>query len=289
MNNRNRILETAPKILAMIILIFAFIACDEVNAPYRQSGTGDNNLLTNKRKIVLEEYTGFKCGNCPRATKLAHQLEAANEGQVILLSVHAGGYAVTDKTGLYTYDFRTPESEELYKHFGITANPVALVSRATFSGNQIVYEASWAAKVAELMKTEPKMLIRMFRDYDAATRELYLDVEITYLTEGEASHRLALYILEDKIIKPQTDYSKTPVDLEEYEHNNVLRGSINGTWGEQLSNGKIPAGYVIRREYHYTVPQGKDWVPENLKILAFVQDHGKTYEIYQAEEIKLVK
>jgi hypothetical protein len=286
---RYRLNRMAAKTLVMMLLAIGFYSCDEVSAPYRQNGGGDDNILLNKRKIVLEEYTGFKCGNCPRASKLAHEIEAKYKGQVILMSVHAGGYAVTDKSGFYTYDFRTPEAEEMNKHFGITANPVALISRAMFSGNQIVYEASWEAKIEELKKTEPKMLIRLFREYNAATKELYLDVEITYLSEGTSSHQLALYILEDKIIKPQTDYSKNPVDIEDYEHSNVFRGSINGTWGEQLSPGTIPAGYVIRREYHYTIPEGKDWVPENLKILAFVHDHGKTYEIYQAEEIKLVK
>lgn len=289
MNKRNKLNGAFIKILAMVILAGAFYACDEVNTPYRQSGGGDGEVMLNKRKIVLEEYTGFKCGNCPRASKLAHEIAGENDGQVILLSVHAGGYAVTDNDGLYQYDFRTNEGDELNKHFAINANPVGLISRATFSGTKIIFESSWAAKIDELKKTEPKMLIRLFREYNVSTKEIYLDVEITYLTAGEASHNLVLYILEDKIIKPQTDYSKTPPDLEEYEHNNVLRGSITGAWGEQLSKSTIPAGYTVRREYHYTIPEGKDWAPENLKILAFVQDHGKTNEIYQAEEIKLVK
>ncbi len=279
-------------LMEIALIAAAMLSCDEVNSPYRQQGSGGGDVLLNKRKIVLEEYTGFKCGNCPRASKLAHEIEAESDGQVFLMSVHAGSYADTDKEGLYQYDFKTAEGNALFKEFGISSNPVALISRARFSNSLIVFESSWAAKIDDLKKTEPKMLIRMFREYDAVKKEIYLDVEVTYLSAGDATHRLVLYILEDKIIKPQTDYSKNPVDIEEYEHSNVLRGSITGAWGEQLSKGTIPAGYVIRREYRYSIPDGKDWVPENLKILAMVQQAdftNKNYEVFQAEQIKVTQ
>jgi len=165
-----------------------------------------------------------------------------------------------------------------------------MISRMRFTEGLVLNDGSWSAKVEELMKTEPKVLIRLFRKYDPLTRELYLDVEIACLSKGNANYRLALYMLEDSIVKPQIDKEKTPPDVENYVHNNVLRGSITGTWGEQLSTTEIPAGYILRREYYYTIPEGKDWRLEKMKILAFVHEliPEKSYEILQAEEINLI-
>ena len=48
------------------------------------------------RKVLVEDYTGHKCGNCPAAAlKLLH-LDTTYEDKVIPLAVHAGFFATTN-------------------------------------------------------------------------------------------------------------------------------------------------------------------------------------------------
>ena len=54
------------------ILLFAFlISCDEVKNPLKPNNgkCGDETLPVPIRKILVEDYTGHTCGNCPRAAE----------------------------------------------------------------------------------------------------------------------------------------------------------------------------------------------------------------------------
>ena len=45
------------------------------------------------KNVVLEELTGINCQYCPDGHKLAQQLSDANPGRVVLVNIHAGGFA----------------------------------------------------------------------------------------------------------------------------------------------------------------------------------------------------
>src|SRR3989339_1616165 len=79
------------------IFLFLFSSCDEVSQPYLQtkkSFPSDTGFI---KKILLEDYTGFKCGNCPPSHVEAERLTKAwPDGygkRIIVLTVHAGYYA----------------------------------------------------------------------------------------------------------------------------------------------------------------------------------------------------
>ena len=72
----NNILKYKNQFTAFIA-IFVFMAfitsCDIIDEPYREKTTQDTTK-TVKRKILLEEFTGFRCKNCPHAAETIHSL-----------------------------------------------------------------------------------------------------------------------------------------------------------------------------------------------------------------------
>ena len=56
------------------------------------------------KKILLEDYTGHKCGNCPRAAEKAEELKEIYGDQLIPIAIHAGFFA-SDFGGNFTTDF----------------------------------------------------------------------------------------------------------------------------------------------------------------------------------------
>lgn len=284
-------MTTKYRIAATIFLMVLFLySCDIIEPPYRETTNVDTSSTTFVRKVLIEEYTGFRCGNCPEAAEHAHKLAEFYKGKVYTLKVHSGYYAIP--TNQFTYDFRTTEGTELDKFFGCSkaGNPNGLISRYGFpSKAHILRDQKWEEAIKSLLKEKPKMLINLNNGYDSVTREITSNVEIKFLEDSKPNYALAMYIVEDSIVQYQQDDRRRPPDVWDFVHDDILRGSMNGTWGTIISDNPIPAGTTIQRQFKYTIPQEKDWRPHQIKIMAFVHDHQNSYEIYQIEVKKIIQ
>jgi hypothetical protein len=277
-------------ILLPAILLFAlvFSGCDVIDPPYTEKTNGGGDDTSEKvRKVLLEDYTGFTCKNCPIAHGIAHDLQESYGSRLVVISIHAGAYA--EPTEEHTYDFRTDAGDELDDYFGVSeiGNPNGTVNRKEFSGKRVLGPYYWEAVVAELMELDPEIAIKLTPSYNESTRVISVDVDVEYLAEGNANHHLSVFMLEDHVIQYQLNKLVEPNDVEDYDHRHVLRGSMNGTWGEQLSTSNIASGMKFKKSYSYTISGGSDWNPDNMSIVAFVHDKGASFEVIQVEEKKL--
>ena len=245
---------------AMLIGLFLFSACDKIEEPYKKEiEAGDGT------PVLLEEFTGHRCVNCPAAHLLAEGLMENNNGKVIVISIHAGYYA--SPSDELPEDFQTTVGDELNENYSISSNPIGLVNR----GEEVIYTADWASKVAEQMAEEPKFSLELLHSYDEASRKINLALDIKSLKSLSGDYWYTVYITESHIIAPQlnNDHEVGEVPLiEEYEHNHVLRASMNGTWGSELFSGNINSGETFMKELSYTLPT--DWVDNNCHLVGFI-------------------
>lgn len=270
------------------IVALALNSCDEIDNPVQKEG-GDIKTSANTRKVLIEEYTGAKCGNCPLAAEIAHDIKHEYPNRVVLLTVHAGGYAIPNPSGeKYTYDFRTEEGEELKNEYNIIANPRGMINRADFNNSKIFAPTAWETNAKEFFSVEPEMLMDLEADYDESSREIMLQVEIQYLQQSATTQNLVVYIVEDSIVQYQTDYRESPADIPEYVHNNIFRKSLSGAFGQQISESELPAFYTVRKYFTYVIPDESDWRPEKLRLIAFVHDRSRPDEVLQVEEVQLI-
>ncbi len=101
-------------IIAALLISFSFMACDKVEAPYKE----EKEIKVN-RKVLLEDFTGHKCVNCPNAHDIAHDLqELYGEDNLIVIATHAGFFS-TPSSGDFAYDFRTEAGPEWADYYGI--------------------------------------------------------------------------------------------------------------------------------------------------------------------------
>ncbi len=277
-------------ILSMILFMgLVFSGCDVIDPPYTENPNNDDDTTEKVRKILLEDYTGFTCKNCPIAHSLANDLQSIYGSQLVVISIHAGGYA--EPTDDHPYDFRTAAGDELDDFFGVSriGNPNGTVNRKEFSGKRVLGPYEWEAAISELANLEPDLLIKLFPEYNGSTRKINVEVEVEYLAEGNINHHLSVYMIEDHVIQYQLNKLVEPNDVYDYDHRHVMRGSMNGTWGDQLSTSTIASGTKFNKSYSYTIPQDSDWNPENMSIIAFVHDKNATFEVLQVEEKHLVE
>jgi len=127
-----------------VMMIMLMTSCDEIAPPYKQSG--GVVVVTGEQKVLIEDFTGFRCGNCPAASEIANNLYKAYKGKVIVLGIHSGPTFASPRGKLYAEDFRTSVGEELFTTF-LGANggqPNGMVNRAG-DGNKIIAPDGWSA------------------------------------------------------------------------------------------------------------------------------------------------
>lgn len=273
-------------------LLMFYNSCDKLEEPFVEltsSDTlvdnGNDTIVPDVRKILLEDFTGHKCPNCPEAALEAQNLKAKYGDQLIIMSVHAGNFATPD--GEFTYDFRTAEGGELNDFFQVYFYPAGVINRRTPDGaaSPVLFKSSWDGAIAEIVDQPQQASIKITNDYNAGTRVLETTLETEFLEDMEGTYYIVAYILESGIVQPQQSEAGV---IEDYEHDHVLRGSMNGTWGNLVGGeGNAVTGQTFENVLSITLDA--EWVAEECEVVAVVHrfDSG-TREIVQAEEAHVV-
>lgn len=292
------------KMKKYILIIFSFIvalsSCDVIKGPYDE----DLNLPEANgpvKNILLEDYTGHQCGNCPCAAKEAINLANLYKGRVIVVATHVGFFARTNTTGKFTYDFKTQTGNELDAFFQVDAVglPRGLINRKEYGSSLILNPSAWVSAVDSLLDTDgdsevdtlkPVVDIEIDQTYNSNSRTVTADINLEYLESGNSNHHVVLYVVEDSIKNWQLFYpvcspTNANYETDDYYHRHVLRGSVNGTWGEQVSaSTNIPVGTKITKTY--TKVLDPSWNDKHIYLVAFVHDNV-TKEVLQVEEVHL--
>lgn len=274
-------------ILIALVFVYVFVACDIVEPPYTKNNN-QNPVDTTKRNVLIEDFTGFRCGNCPEASHVAEQVADLYKGKVFSIALHAGPLSIP--TPVRKYDFRTPETKELAEYYGLVATPYGMVNRRKYNDQTLQAPSAWSGYATETLQLEAILKISLNNvAYNQNNKQISLDIKLDYLKNSEISHFVAVYIVEDSIVNYQQDDRQFPnVHIVNFVHNHVMRGSFSGTWGTPVSQAVISAGSSVNLPHSYTIPAEKDWRPEKLSLIVFVQNND-TKEILQVEKVALFK
>ena len=275
-------------LLASALAIGTLSACDIVDGPK----VDPNGFTGSTNKVLVEDFTGHMCGNCPQAHEKAQSLKTTYGENVVVVAVHAGGFArVIPQIG-YSYNFNTTmgtELESFYQADALTGLPIGLVGRRLWGGSALTRFADWGTDVGAVLAEAPKMRMEVASAYDPSNRNIMLSVDLEYFVTGNANHQIVAIITEDSIIAQQEDYRlANPSHVEDYVHMHVLRGAITpgGTWGVPVKGNDIFLGEKLSLQFGSVLDS--TWVPKNCHVVVYVHDNA-TKEILQVEEVKLTE
>ena len=185
------------------------------------------------RPVLIEDFTGQACVNCPNATAAIHELqETYGEENVIAVAIHCGPFAHlrSNMGNAFLSDLGTKLGDEYYTHWNIEAQPGVKINR----GAPIYDTNQYAAAVAnELKKTSTVH----FDAVEFSNNAVLVDMSSSDRVEG----RLQVWIVEDSINAkdPQTKYQQFMPDgsrRQDYVHNHVFRASLtNDAYGEPVT------------------------------------------------------
>jgi hypothetical protein len=235
--------------------------------------------------VLLEDITGHTCNNCPAATDLALTLHDVYGEDLIIVGVHASSFAEPGPFP-FTTDFRTAAGEEYLTTFGVNSLPAGLVSRRSFNNSIVVGSGSWGSAVAEIINTPADLEILFDTiEYAAGTNTVEFTIKVVPVNDLTGAHNLTVYLTEDSVIDAQIDNRVNPPNVLDYVHRHVLRGNVNGIWGDGVGTGTLTAGDTITLPYTYTLPASV-LDAAHCALVAYIY-RTDTYEVLQVEEHKL--
>lgn len=241
-----------------------FTACENISEDERFL---DVEGVTAKRVVLLEDYTGQACKNCPNAHEIAAGLHEEYHDNLIVVAIHAGVQAFPAPTGL-----KTPVGDEYADNAGIQSYPSGLINRR---GGVKDYPLWEAAVYEEIQKETPLTLEVQSSLCDNG--KLSIDTEILAL--GDVAGKLQLWVLEDSIAGFQL-LPEGGADVN-YVHNHVFRGVVNGTWGEDVSLSLGEQKVIEHKDFELDAT----WKTENLSVVAFVYNEDG---VLQAAQCKII-
>jgi hypothetical protein len=207
---------------------FIFILFVTVCMHYSYAQTIVSTTPENK-KVLLEEFTGTGCPNCPSGHTLAETLLNGNPGNLFVIAYHPtnSSYTTSDPmrraypAAFYTIPFVSPSNRYM---------PSALVNRRVWNGVERIQPTSSWTSDANTIKNEPSPLnVGVAAVYNSSSHMLNVDVEVYFTANVTDALTIYVVLLENGIIYPQSGGSSP------YTHNHTFRESFVSQWGDAIS------------------------------------------------------
>lgn len=238
--------------LTIVSVLFAF-------SPLLSFAQDTNN-------VVLEECTGTWCGYCPCGHQIIETIHN-NYPNTIFLCYHGPlNYGnPTDPWAQY--------SSSMISMFGFNSFPTAVIGRT--SG--IVNRGAWLSYVSLYSTQAPGVKIEVTdKLYNSSTRTMTCSVKVTALSNLVGNHNISFVLTEDRLVYPQNVYAAcgTAGIQNDYIHNYVVKGVINGSTGQQLFDS-CSQGQIFTVPFSYVIPAG--FAENNCTLNMFVFKNTAPY------------
>lgn len=239
-------------ISTLLLCLPMFFGCSE-EIPYGERYE-QLSSVDPKRHILIEDFTGQNCMNCPDAHKAINDLKALYGDYVIAVAIHAGHFAIAEGSNSKIVGLMQPEGNDYADSWGITEYPRGIINRT--SGK--LMPTQWAAYARQALAKESPMIIAITTEIDNG--KILIHSELHSNTNLNA--KLQLWITESNITAFQLN-GDTPDN--NYLHHHVYRAAVNGVGGEGVSlTNNIPS------TYEHSIALRSNWNANNLSVVAFV-------------------
>ena len=282
---------------AAALLAVSFAGCDKIEAPY---GTVNVSTIdtaaypppvftlnySEPRRVLIEDYTGHTCGNCPTAAVILEGMVENSGGKIIGMAIHAGETFAAPSPPSYPEDYRTAAGEAFDAQFGITSagQPNGMINRRKNGNVYYAVPNTWSGQSNAILTGAPEadahVAVKAY--YDAGKNRIIAYVHAGFLEPMSGTYKLAAYVVEDSVSGDQKWYNQgLPQDhYENYTFMHMLRGNVSPLWGEEIAVDPA-VGAIYRKSWTLTVPA--EWNVQHLKVVAILYNKD-SYEVVQPAE-----
>lgn len=219
------------KLLYILVagLGLAMTACQNIPEDERLQPLDWNNV-PRMRNVLLTEFTGLSCVNCPKAAEEAHNLQHACGDNLVVVAMHPESNSFTHTVNA-AWDYTCHEADAYYKWLGGTSTTSFPAGAINFNAsNGFVDYTQWMSVILKELMRPTTIGINIA----ATATDNRIDATLT-LTATEATDAIVLlWLVENHVIGAQR-MPDGEVNLS-YEHNHMLRGELLSAdgWGQAV-------------------------------------------------------
>lgn len=221
-----------------------------------------------KHRVLVEEYSGTWCGNCPRilyGVDLVHR----QTDKAIVVSTH-----------LFNSDpFITTEGNNLAAQQGVGGVPTGYINRTMgWTGPQ--YEN--VSQVINAIQASAPAGIAI--NSSISGNNISITVKAAYAQPLTGGAKLTVYLVEDKLYFTQRNYSSNlyngQANIPNFEYNGVIRDVVSSLSGDAIG----ASGNANEKTYSLAVP-GNIANINNTRIVAFITNSNGT--VVNVQDVKV--
>ncbi|CAI8319715.1 MAG: Uncharacterised protein [Owenweeksia sp. TMED14] len=272
----------------ILLLSLCISNCDLIDEPFKTNPNpidtssiirGDT-LIQTQRAVLIEDFTGHRCKNCPKASKVISALDSLYGQKVVPMALHAGPSNFTGVNSDYPTDFTSQAGDDIATLFGIFALPLGLVQRLDYPDSHQKTYTAWSSLTNLELIQLPEALFTLTSSFDSSNRVAVLDYSVHLTSTQSGALGIAAYLKETGIISPQLMPNNTRNDS--YIHNNVFRDAPLGPFGTEVSAN----GGVSGEKFSGTIATALDplWNPEGCEWVMILYDRSN-YRVLQPAAI----
>ncbi|HET8837435.1 MAG TPA: Omp28-related outer membrane protein [Flavobacteriaceae bacterium] len=230
---------------------------DLTSAVFELTVVADGQLFP--KRVLIEDFTGTWCGNCPKVANAIDMVQAQSDN-VVVVAVHQADGSQPDP-----YDF----PEDILDPPGVTQGlPQARLNR------NVVWPFVNAPDLdLALNLTGDDATVGLAIDSEVTSGNLNVSVDVKFgLDHSGENLKLVVYVLENGLIHNQVNYTtyyggNDPIV--DFEHNHVLRASLTDLHGNSIPDAQTASGNVYNKTFNVAVPSSVENAA-NISIAAFV-------------------
>lgn len=268
------------RILIIIGFVSLLLSCEEV--PVRLPSAPDPGGGVYTQNVLIEEYTGVRCQNCPAGAQLLEELKRIHGDRLVILSIHGGFFA---QPANLENKFRLDNAfgAALIRLFNEPLGyPSAMISRKIFDGqsSRFLGGGFWAGYIDEEKNKDPLigMALKIVSDFNQ--RKLQIKVLTEALSDQSQSLSLSIVVTEDNI----RDAQLTPTGVDtNYIHRHVMRSFITSISGDPI--GILPVNVI--KTFEYASGYSEEWKTGDLRVIAFIHEPAPAFRVVQVVEGKI--
>ncbi len=215
-----------------------------------------------KKRVLIEDYTGTWCGNCPRVAYAIEQAMNQND-KIVPVAIH-NGFDPYDFAGIAPLKdlispndaLQLPQSRLNRTSMWTFPEPIYLSEAFNLTGNNCGVGLAMNSTVTNVA-IDLTVNLKFAQDY--------------------SNIKLVVLVLESGLIHNQTNYTNyfgpgTTPNYANYVHNHVLRVPLTNIMGDALT-GSTTVGQTISRNFNLAMPSNIANA-NNISFVAFLVDEN---------------
>lgn len=253
--------------LSIAAAALTFTACDNVDKDDRYIDMGE---ITAERAVLLEDFTGQDCLNCPKAHEAIESLEEQyGADKVIAVSIHSGDMAISTEDTSFEDGFvglMTRQGQTIMTSYGISSWPMGVIN----GGSPINYP-EWAAAVRTALAQPSDIKLSLSVSFDeTASENGKINMSAEILSGSAREVNVQFWITENKIVAEQKQPDGSII--EDYEHNNVFRAAVYRPIKGEPVTLEADIAKTVNADIDVRWSDTEHWVVDNLSVVAIVSD-----------------